>query len=220
MTTFPGSPRLLKGGLVLVDPNNGQPQQVINFQMNPETLSRSLQIQRVEAGGGDRTQALRLKAPAVETINLEVQIDVIDQLEFPDQNRNAVELGIYPQLAALEMIVYPSSARLQTNEGLAQAGTLEIIPMMAPLTLFVWSKHRILPVNLTDLSVTEEAHDAFLNPIRAKVSLGMQVLSVDNLPFSSYGGGLFMTYLSQKERFSGKNPPGTLNSFGIGGLPS
>ena len=58
MTTFPGAPRLLKGGLVLVDPDNGQPQQVINFQINPETVSRSLQVQRVETGGGNNPQAL------------------------------------------------------------------------------------------------------------------------------------------------------------------
>ncbi len=219
MTTFPGSPRLLKSGLILVDPNNGRPQQMINFQINPETVSRSLQVQRVEAGeGGDRTQALRLRAPATETINLEVQIDATDQLEFPEQNPNAVESGIYPQLAALEMIVYPSSNRLILNELLAQVGTLEIIPMVAPLTLFVWSKQRILPVNITELSITEETHDAFLNPIRATVSLGMQVLSVDNIPFISFGGSLFMTYLRQKEQLAAQSPRGNLNTFGIGGL--
>ncbi len=219
MTTFPGSPRLLKGGLVLVDPDNGQPQQIINFQINPETLSRSLQIQRVEPGGGDRNEAMRLKGPAIETINLEVQIDATDQLEFPDQNPNAVQLGIYPQLAVLEMIVYPSSTRLQTNENLSQAGTLEIIPMIAPLTLLVWSERRVLPVNLTEISITEEAYDPFLNPIRAKVSLGMQVLSIDDIPFNSYGGGLFMTYLGQKERLATKSPRGVLSTFGLGGLP-
>ncbi|MEL6353623.1 MAG: hypothetical protein AAFR58_18005 [Cyanobacteria bacterium J06627_28] len=219
MITFPGSPRLLKGGLVLVDPDNGQPQQVINFQINPETVSRSLQVQRVETGGGNNPQALRLKGPAVETINLEVQIDAADQLEFPEQNPTTAELGIYPQLAALEAIVYPTSTRLQANEALAQAGTLEIVPMMAPLTLFVWSKQRILPVNITELSFTEEIHDPFLNPLRAKVSLGMQVLSTDDLSFSSYGGGLYMSYLTQKEQLAKKSPPGTLNTFGIGGLP-
>lgn len=219
MTTFPGSPRLLKAGLVLVDPDNGQPQRIISFQLNPENVSRSLQIQRIEADGGGRTQALRLTGPAVETITLEVQLDATDHLEFPGQNPDAAELGLYPQLAALESIVYPSSTRLQTNETLAQTGTLEIIPTVAPLTLFIWSERRILPVNITELSVTEEAHDPFLNPIRAKVSMGMQVLSIDDIPFNSYGGGLFMTYLGQKEQLAKKSPRGTLNAFGIGGLP-
>ncbi|NEQ30836.1 MAG: hypothetical protein F6K04_07520 [Leptolyngbya sp. SIO4C5] len=218
MTTFPGSPRLLKGGLVLVDANNGQPQRVINLQYNPETLSRTLQVQGIETGSSDRSQALRLKGPAVETINLEAEIDIADQLEFPDQNPNAVELGIYPQLAALETIVYPTSSQLQTNESLAQAGTLEIIPMLAPLTLFVWSKTRIVPVRLTDFSVTEEAFDPSLNPMRAKISLGMRVLSIDDIPFSSYGGGLFMTYLGQKEQLAQKSS-GAIGAFGLGGLP-
>ncbi|MGP1374292.1 MAG: hypothetical protein ACTS3T_15785 [Almyronema sp.] len=218
MTTFPGSPRLLKGGLVLVDANNGQPQRVINLQYNPATLNRTLQVQGVEAGNRDRSQALRLKGPAVETLTLEAEIDIADQLEFPDQNPNAAELGIYPQLAALETIVYPTSAQLQTNADLAQAGTLEIIPMLAPLTLFVWSKNRIMPVRLTDFSITEEAFDPALNPLRAKVSLGMRVLSIDDIPFSSYGGGLFMTYLGQKEQLA-KKSSGTLNAFGLGGLP-
>ena len=219
MTTFPGSPRLLKGGLVLVDPDNGQPQRVITFQFNPETVSRSLQIQRIETDGGGRTQALRLSGPAIETINLEFQLDATDQLEFPDQNPEATELGLYPQLAALESIVYPSSAQLQMNETLAQAGTLEIIPMVAPLTLLIWGKHRILPVNVTELSINEEAYNHLLNPIRAKVSLGVQVLSTDDIPFNSYGGGLFMADLGKKEQLSKKSPQGTLNSFGIGGLP-
>lgn len=217
MTTFPGSPRLLKSGLILADPDTGQLQQIINFQLNPETVSRTLQVQRVEAGS-DRTQTTRLTAPAIETITLEAQIDATDGLEFPEQNPNTAKLGIYPQLAALETIVHPDSNRFQLNDLLAQIGTLEIVPMMAPLTLFVWSKQRILPVNITELSITEEAHDSRLNPIRATVNLGMQVLSVNDLPFNSYGGGLFMAYLRQKEELAAKRPRGTLNTLGIGGI--
>jgi hypothetical protein len=196
MTTFPGSPRLLKGGLVLLDPETSAVVRIINLQYNPETLSRTLQIQNISAEGSDRAQALRLKAPAVETIELDAEIDLTDRLEFPDQNPDAAQLGIYPQLAALETIVYPTSSQLQTNHRLSQAGTLEILPMIAPLTLFVWSKNRIVPVQLTDFSITEEAFDPSLNPIRAKVSLGMRVLSINDLEFESKGGSLFMTYHS------------------------
>ena len=57
--------------------------------------------------------------------------------------------------------------------------------MIAPLTLFIWSKNRIVPVRLTDFSITEEAFDPELNPIRAKVSLGMRVLNVDDLGFDA-----------------------------------
>ena len=127
--------------------------------------------------------------------------------------------GIQPQLAALETIVYPSSTQLLANNNLAQSGTLEIAPMLAPLTLFIWSKNRIVPVRLTDFSITEEAFDPALNPIRAKVSLGMRVLNVNDLGFSQKGGSLFMIYHQQKEQLAGKSQGPPLAAFGIGGIP-
>jgi hypothetical protein len=218
MTTFPNSPRLVKGGIVLIDPDNGAVQRIIALQYNPDTLSRTLQIKALSEGG-DRSEALRLTGPPVETIKLDVEIDATDQLEFPDQNPTATQLGIHPQLAALETIVYPTSGQLQSNNSLAQAGTLEIIPAQAPLTLFVWSKNRVLPVRFTDMSVTEEAFDPALNPIRAKVSLGMRVLSVNDLDFDHRGNSLFMAYLQQKERLAGQSQAGVLNALGINRIP-
>jgi len=91
--------------------------------------------------------------------------------------------------------------------------------MEAPLALFIWSKNRILPVRLTDFSITEEAFDPNLNPIRAKVSLGMHVLSVNDLGFNHKGGNLFMTYLQQKEQFAAKNTAGSFSTLGITGIP-
>jgi hypothetical protein len=219
MTTFPNSPRLLKGGLVLIDPDSSAVRRVIVLQYNPDSLSRTLQVKGIAAEGGDRSEALRLKGPPVETIKLEAEIDATDQLEFPDQNLNAAQLGIHPQLAALETIIYPTSSQLQSNHSLAQAGTLEIAPMEAPLALFIWSKNRILPVRLTDFSITEEAFDPNLNPIRAKVSLGMRVLSIDDLGFDHKGGSLFMSYLQAKEELAAKSQGGALGTFGIGGIP-
>jgi len=218
MTTLPSSPRFMKGGLVLLDPASAAIQRIIALQYNPDSLSRSLQIQAMPEGG-DRSQALRLKGPPVETIKLDAEIDATDQLEFPGQNPNAVELGIHPLLAALETIVYPASGTLQSNNALAAAGTLEIAPMEASLTLFIWSRHRILPVRITDLSITEDAFDQSLNPIRAKVSLGLRVLSVDDLGFAHTGGSLFMSYLQAKEQLAKRLPGAALSSFGIGGLP-
>src|SRR6266849_8465876 len=113
MTTFPGSPRILKGGLVLLDPDTFTvlPNGIIVLQYNPDTLSRTLKIQGAEEGG-DRSEALRLKGPPIETFKLEAEIDATDQLEFPDQNQTSVDVGLYPQLAALETIVYPTSSQL------------------------------------------------------------------------------------------------------------
>ena len=217
MTTFPNSPRLLKGGIVLIDPDTSAVHRIIALQYNPDTLSRTLQVKGVGAEGGDRSEALRLKGPPVETIKLDAEIDATDQLEVADTQ--TTRLGIHPQLAALEAIVYPTSSQLLSNNSLAQSGTLEIAPMEAALTLFIWSKNRIMPVRLTDFSLTEEAFDVALNPIRAKVSLGMRGLSVDDLGFNHKGGSLFMRYLQQKEQFARSNAAGTFGALGIGGIP-
>jgi hypothetical protein len=218
MTTFPGSPRLVKGGIVVLDAESSAVRRVIPLQYNPDTLSRSFQIKGA-GEGGDRTEALRLTGPPVETIKIEAEIDAADQLEFPKANPATVELGIHPQLAALETLIYPTSAQLQSNNSLAGSGTLEIAPVEAPLTLFVWSKNRILPVRLTELSVTEEAFDPALNPIRAKVSLGMRVLSVNDLEFGHKGNSVFMAYLQQKERLAARSKGGTLKSLDLTKLP-
>ena len=181
------------------------------MQYNPDTLSRTLQPQAVKESG-DRAEAMRLTGPPVETIKLDAEIDATDQLEFPDQNANAVQFGIQPQLAALETIVYPASSQLLANNAMASAGMLEILPMLSALTLFVWSKSRIVPVRITDFSVTEEAFDTALNPIRAKVSLGMRVLSVTDLGFDNKGGSLFMAYQQHKEQLAAKNRGGALGT--------
>jgi hypothetical protein len=215
----PVSPRLIKGGLVLMDPASGAVRRVIALQYNPDTVSRTLQVQAVGAEGGDRSQALRIKGPPTETIKVDVEIDATDQLELPAQNRTTVELGIFPQLALLETILYPASADLIANNTLASLGTLEIAPMEAPLTLFIWSKTRIVPVRLTEFSVTEEAFDPALNPIRAKVSLGMRVLSVNDLGFDHRGGNLYLAYHQQKERLAARSPAAGLGSLGLTGIP-
>jgi len=217
MTSFPGSPQLIKGGIVLLDPDSGQALQTIVLQYNPDTLTRTLQVQGIGPEPGDRLEALRFKAPPLESIKLEAEIVATDQMETADPT--TAQLGIYPQLAALEMLVYPSSAQLRGNQSQSQTGTLEIAPMEAPLALFVWSQQRVLPMRLTDFSITEEAFDPNLNPIRAKVSIGMRVLTVNDLGFNHRGGTLFMTYLQQKEQLVLKSPQGALSALGLKGTP-
>jgi hypothetical protein len=74
MTGFPNSPRLLKGGIVLLDPDTSAVQRIIALQYNPDTFSRTLQPQTVKESG-DRSEAMRLTRPPVETINLDAEID-------------------------------------------------------------------------------------------------------------------------------------------------
>src|ERR1700693_3221259 len=220
MSSFPNSPRLVRGRLVTMDPDTSAVKSVIALQYNPDSLARSLQIQAVQgAQDGTRMDALRLRGPAVETIKMDAELDAADQLEHPTQFPLAVHLGLHPQLAQLEMLVNPTVETLMSDDSMANAGRLEIIPLEQPLTLFVWSKMRVVPVRLTDISVTEEAFDPNLNPIRAKVSLGMRVLSIDDLGFSHPGGRMFMSYLTKKEQLASKATSVALSVLGLGGLP-
>ncbi len=217
MSAFPGSPRLIRGGLVLIDPRTGAVLRIIALQYNPDTLTRSLQIKGVSGETGDHQEALRLKGPAVETIKVEIEIDATDAMEANDATTN--EAGLHPQLAALETIVNPTSAHLAANNAIASSGSLEIAPGLAPLPLFVFGGKRVVPVRITELTITEEAFDTALNPMRAKVSLGLRVLSTDDLGFDGRGGNLFLAYLRAKEQLALRAPGATFETLGITGLP-
>jgi hypothetical protein len=190
------SPRLQNGAIITFEPNTGVKLATIMLQYNPDSLTRSLKPQTV-GDEPDRTEILRLKGPPIETLKCDLEIDATDQLATADPN--ATSLGIQPQLALLELLLYPSSTVLIINEVLSLLGTIEILPMETPLTVFAWSKSRVTPVRITDLSITEEAFDVNLNPIRAKVSLGMRVLSVNDVGFLTPAGAMYMIYQTTKE---------------------
>jgi hypothetical protein len=212
----PGTPRIIKGGIALLDPKAGTVKRIVALQYNPDTLTRSLQIKGAGAETGDHIEALRLKGPPVETIKLECEIDAADLLEAGDTE--VTQVGLHATLAALETIVYPTSVQLIANNGQASGGSLEITPIQAPLTVFVFGRGRIVPVRITELSVTEEAFDVSLNPIRAKLNLTLKVLTVDDLGFDAPGGSLFLTYLQAKEQLALRSKAGTFGALGITGL--
>jgi hypothetical protein len=207
---------LLKGGLVLVDFNTGAVIRLIPLQYNPESLTRTLQIQSVGTDSGPHVDQMRLKGPPIETFKVETELDAADQLDAGDPLATAV--GIQPRLASLETVIYPTLTQLQQADARARQGTLEIVPMDAPLALFIWSKERIVPVRITEFSITEEMFDSNLNPIRAKVSLGMRVLSIDDVDYASVGGSVYLTYQKRKERLAASAPAGSLAAFGIDGV--
>jgi hypothetical protein len=215
--TSPISPRLIRGGLVLVDPESGSALKTIALQYNPDTLTRSFQIKGTGADGTDRSEALRLKGPAVESFKLEAELDATDRLA--DADAQTTKLGLQPELATLELLVHPTTSRLSANAAMAERGELEIVPARTPLTLFVWGSNRIVPVRVTDLSITEEAFDVALNPIRAKVSIGLRVLTVDDLGAGTRGGGLFMSYLARKEQLASRATRSAFATLGIPGIP-
>ncbi len=213
MTTFPNSPRLHKGAIIGLDPVNPLAS-IIVFQYNPETMTRTLTPQTM---GGETSrgvsEALRLTGPPQETISLDIEIDATDQLEKGEVKAGL--MGIYPTLSSLEMLLYPKSALVIANEALLNVGIIEVVPPEAPLTLLVWGIKRVLPVRLTSFTITEQAFDPDLNPILAKVSLGLRVLNYQDLGLPSVGGALFMAHQIAKEVMA------TIGSIGnITSLPS
>jgi len=198
MSSFPGSPRLLKGAIIGVDPFNPLASVVV-FQYNPDTMTRKLEPRAVSAEG-DRGEAFRLTGAPKETITLSVEIDATDQLELAQAPTTSV--GIYPTLAALEMLVYPKTAAVIANDVLSAIGTI------------VWGPQRVLPVRITSFSITEEAHDTMLNPIRAKVELSLAVLSYQDLPLLSPGNVLFLAHHIAKEVMATTNTFNNLQSTG------
>jgi hypothetical protein len=218
MTGFSRSPQILKAGLVLLDPVLFTVKRIITLQYNPDQLTRTLQILSAGVDSQDRTEALRLRGPAVEIFKLEAELDATDQLEFPGANKDAVELGIFPQMSLLESLVSPSSDAIVGADALLRNGAIEIAPMEAPLTLFVWSAQRVVPVRVTEFSVTEEAFDTMLNPIHAKISLSLRVLSVNDLPVDHRGAEFFLTYLRTKESLARRAADGTRTQLGASGF--
>jgi hypothetical protein len=195
MSEFPRSPKILKGAIVGIDIFDPIASVVV-FQYNPEHLSRSLDPQYSDPGGA-RNEAIRLGGPPRETISASVELDLTDQLAAGDTV--AATLGLHPQLAALEMLVYPKTLLVIANTVLLATGTIEVVPPAAPLTLFIYGWKRVVPVKLMSLSVTETAHDPNLNPIRATAEVSMHVLTYNDLPLTHPGYWTFMAHQAVKE---------------------
>lgn len=212
MPTYPHGPRILKGAIVVISETNPLPQ-TIALQYNPETVTRSLQPQ-VEGGDqGSRSQVVRYIGAPIETLELEVSLDAVDALEQGDNT--AAQAGVYPQLALLELLVYPGSQQVLQNDALLATGILEIAPLVAPLTLFVWGPNRVLPVSLTSLSIKEELFDTNLNPIRATLTLNMRALSYSDLAPGTRGYNLFLAYQQAKESMAAQGPVASSTLTGV-----
>jgi hypothetical protein len=210
MTDFPGSPKTTKGALIGLDAANPVAS-IIVFQYNPLKMVRTL-VPQTSGSEGSIFETQRLKGAPQETIKIEIELDAADKLEQGD--KIAADLGIYPQLSALEMLVYPKSALVITNSILLGLGTIEVIPPMGPLTLFIWGPQRVLPVRLTEFVINEEAYDTNLNPIQAKVNLGLRVLSYNDLSLTHPGYYLFLTHQVVKEVFATIGSIGDITSLG------
>jgi len=214
----------MKGALIGLDIYNPLASVVV-FQYNPEKLTRSLTGQftggrRPEGAGAaadsSTPQPLRISGPPRESITLDVAIDATDQLEKGDAL--ATSTGIYPALSSLENMLYPKTALVFANQVLARLGVISVQNPEAPLTLLIWGIKRILPVRITQFSITEEEYDPRLNPIRAHVQLGLTVQNYEDTGLLSAGGGIFMAHQIIKEVLATVNGIGTIANLGSTGF--
>jgi len=203
---FPRRPKVLKGALVAYESQFlGAIPNIIVFQYNPEQLSRSLSLRTptVTEGRGRtgeaRAETFRVEGPPVESITLTVILNAADQLENPALHPFAVTKGLHPALSALELLLYPPSSQFLLNQTLSSVGSANIEAQDTPLVLFIWGPTRVLPVRINSFSITEEAFDQQLNPIQAKVELGLKVLTYMELRETSLGYGAYLATQAQKE---------------------
>ncbi len=188
----PISPKLVKGALVQVaEPFIGPVPNIIVFQYNPEALSRTLSpwqpppdkaSDAQNAGSGDTAQPY----DPGESFNLTLELDASDALEHPESHPVAAVSGVADRIAAMEQLLYPVggdndliSGMLSSLGGALGFGgdtTQVAARSQVPIVLFVWGPGRIVPVRLTSFQVEEQAFLTTLYPMRAKVTVGLQIL--------------------------------------------
>lgn len=220
-TGYPRAPRMLRAGLVRLNAQAWQLIDVVVFQYNPDSLSRTFQPRSMGGEPGDRLEALRLTGPPHETIKFEAEIDATDQLERPELAANApvVSEGLLPTLAVLERLITPTASELQAVDALYDQGMFEVAPAEAPLTVLVWGAQRVVPVLVSSLSLTEEAFDPNLQPIRVKASFECKVLSSSDLPLQHLGGSLYIAYRQRVEQLGQLVSGADVRPLGLEHLP-
>jgi hypothetical protein len=161
---------------------------VVIFQFNPESLSRTLQIPSRPTGATQR-ESTQAGEKTFEKISFKAHFSAANML---DEGKALAELfGIGPQLAALEKMVLPSSkiagligAALDAiGDALGGGGDAPAQPIPRekyPRILFIWGLTRVLPVTIDSMSISELEYDSILNPLRAEVDLTLSVIAVDD----------------------------------------
>jgi len=173
---------------------------VVIFQFNPETLTRTIQIPSRPSSGASR-ETSQAGEPSIEKITLKASFSAAD--EFGDNKALARVFGVGTRLAALEKMVHPAgplggllgAALDAIGDALGLGGDADEDPRMAiprekyPRILFVWGPFRILPVVIESMSITEQQYDFLLNPVQAEVSITMAVSQIDKCSDDTIGKG-------------------------------
>lgn len=215
MGTAPGSVKLVKAGFVVLDGATGAISKVLAFQYNPETLVRRV----VAAGGGTGSTGVgavggltgaaglagvgnlggvpvgpTIVASPPEFVSFTLLLDAADKLNAGDAVTQ--QDGLLPAISSLELLLY------------------------SPSSLLVWvsGSHRIVPVRITEMVITEQNFDPLLNPIRAQVQVQLQVLKDADLPAGSKGRAIWDAHLATLEQLANLLAAGSLSALGITAL--
>jgi len=172
---------------------------VVIFQFNPESLSRSLQIPQRPTGPTQR-ETTQAGQKTFEKISFKAHFSAANMLD--EDKALAKMFGIGPQLCALEKMVLPSSkiagligeALDAVGEALGLGGgddaAAQPIPREKyPRILFIWGLTRVLPVTIDSMTIAELEYDALLNPLRAEVDVQLSVIAIDQCSDDLLGKG-------------------------------
>ena len=226
MSQFPNSPKLVKGALLeFGGAILGLLPNIILFQYNPEQLSHKLDQPPSPTSSGSTTtekkETFRTPSLPLESISdLKLILDATDQMEQGDPI-TAVR-GVGPAIAALEMMMFPlgtSLLDLGSLLGAGKGGSAKVPPQQLPVILFVWGPWRVVPVNVTSVSVVEQDFDPMLNPIRAEVTVSLKVISKDDLDKSSFAYGAYVWTQANREVNAALNIANTVQ-LAAGMVPS
>ena len=180
---------LARGSLVQTAP--GGPSRAITFQFNPESVHRTIEPNTVGGRPGARSEAVRFAGAPAETLTLECRLTSAEG--------DTGSTDIQPQLAALALLAYPTTASVRAAQTALDGGSIEVLPALADGLLFVWGQ-RVLPVRLESCTIVEELYDAELRPVLATVTLTLRALSYSDVDAANPAAGQFLTYQSGLER--------------------
>lgn len=121
------------------------------------------------------------------TIGFDIRLDATDRID--GQDVIAEQFGIAPQLATLELMMYPKQESSQGADAANQLGKPKGFSFTRsanpPLVLFVFGRKRVLPVNINTMNITESEFSTELYPTQATVAVNLTVIEGQNIPYSN-----------------------------------
>jgi hypothetical protein len=199
MSSFPGSPRVLKGAFVYFASQGAQPK-IIAFQYNPETLCRKLERDAIALGSSSSSSLAPTSPIPRQVISLTLALDAADGLEFPDENPQVVRSGLHPSMSAIEILMYSSASAPSS------------------LTLFVWGVNRVVPVRVMQVQIVEQMFDPSLNPIRAAIAVTLLVRTHADFSDAPWARKYWDNYLAKLQELAESASAETISELGLPAL--